>query len=232
MAVGYGGQILLSSVTAELVRERLPIETSLVDLGEHRLRDLIRPEHIFQLQALDLPRNFPPLKSLNALPNNLPLQLTSFIGRQREMQEARKLLASARLLTLIGPGGTGKTRLSLQVAAEQLPEFKDGVWLIELAPLADPAFIVSTIASVLGLHEVPGIPLLNVLIDYLRAKSLLLILDNCEHLIEPAPGLRINSCEPVRSSRSSPPAAKPWVWMARPFIACHPYRSLSIHRMH
>lgn len=184
MAVGYGGQILLSSVTAELVRERLPIETSLVDLGEHRLRDLIRPEHVFQLQAPDLPRNFPPLKSLNALPNNLPLQLTSFIGRQREMQEARKLLASARLLTLIGPGGTGKTRLSLQVAAEQLPEFKDGVWLIELAPLADHAFIVSTIASVLGLHEVPGIPLLNILIDYLRAKSLLLILDNCEHLIE------------------------------------------------
>ena len=184
MAVGHGGQILLSAVTAELVREHLPVETSLLDLGEHRLRDLVRPEHIYQLRAPDLPEKFPPIRSLNALPNNLPIQLTSFIGRQHEMQEARQLLASSRLLTLIGPGGTGKTRLSLQVAAEQLPEFKDGVWLIELAPLADPAFIISTIVSALGLYEVQGIPLLNILIDYLRDKSLLLILDNCEHLIE------------------------------------------------
>jgi predicted ATPase/class 3 adenylate cyclase len=184
MAVGHGGQILLSTVTAELVREHLPAEISLLDLGEHRLRDLVRPEHIFQIQAPDLPRNFPSLTSLNAFPNNLPLQLTSFIGRQREMQEAGKLLDSARLLTLIGPGGTGKTRLSLQLAAEQLPAFKDGVWLVEFAPLTDPSLIVSTISSVLGLREVQGVPLLNVLIDYLRAKSLLLILDNCEHLIE------------------------------------------------
>jgi predicted ATPase/class 3 adenylate cyclase len=184
MAVGHGGQILLSTVTAELVREHLPAEISLLDLGEHRLRDLVQPEHIFQIQAPDLPRNFPSLTSLNAFPNNLPLQLTSFIGRQREMQEAGKLLASARLLTLIGPGGTGKTRLSLQLAAEQLSEFKDGVWLVEFAPLTDPALIVSTISSVLGLREVPGVPLLTVLIDYLRAKSLLLIFDNCEHLIE------------------------------------------------
>ncbi len=184
MAVGHGGQILLSAVTAELVREHLPVEISLLDLGEHRLRDLVRPEHIYQLQAPDLPEKFPPIRSLDALPNNLPIQLTSFIGRQREMQEAKRLLTSSRLLTLIGPGGTGKTRLSLQVAAEHLSEFKDGVWLIELAPLADPAFIVSTIVSVLGLYEVQGIPLLNILIDYLRDKSLLLILDNCEHLIE------------------------------------------------
>ena len=184
MAVGHGGQILLSAVTAELVREHLPVEISLLDLGEHRLRDLVRPEHIYQLQAPDLPEKFPPIRSLNALPNNLPIQLTSFIGRQREMQEARQLLAASRLLTLIGPGGTGKTRLSLQVSAEQLPEFKDGVWLIELAPLANPAFIISTIVSVLGLYEVQGIPLLHIVIDYLREKSLLLILDNCEHVIE------------------------------------------------
>ncbi|HLO17204.1 MAG TPA: adenylate/guanylate cyclase domain-containing protein, partial [Anaerolineales bacterium] len=184
MAAGHGGQILLSSVTAELAREHLPPDVSLLDLGEHRLKDLIRPEEIFQLLASDLPNTFPALKSLNFLPNNLPSQLTSFIGREREMQEAQKLLSSARLLTFIGPGGTGKTRLSLQLAADQLSEFKDGVWFVELAPLADPAFIISTIAAVLDLHEVQGISLLSIVIDYLRAKQLLFILDNCEHLIE------------------------------------------------
>jgi predicted ATPase/class 3 adenylate cyclase len=175
MAVGHGGQVLLSRVTAELAREHLPEDVSLLDLGEHRLKDLIRPEQLFQLLAPDLPKEFPALKSLNVLPNNLPSQLTSFIGREREMHEAGRLLASARLLTLIGPGGTGKTRLSLQLAADQLSDFRDGV---------DPAFIPSAIASVLELHEVPGVPLMNVLLDYLRARELLLILDNCEHLVE------------------------------------------------
>jgi predicted ATPase/class 3 adenylate cyclase len=184
MSVAHGGQVLLSSLTAELAREHLPADVTLLELGEHRLKDLVRPEHIFQLLGADLLAEFPPLQSLNFLPNNLPSQLTSFIGREREMQEAKKLLASARLLTLIGPGGTGKTRLSLQLAADQLSEFKDGVWLVELAPLADAAFIPSTIADVLELHEVPGIPLVNIIVDYLRAKQLLLIFDNCEHLIE------------------------------------------------
>jgi predicted ATPase/class 3 adenylate cyclase len=184
MSVGSGGQILLSAVTAELAREHLPGDVALLDVGEHRLRDLVRPEQLFQLVASDLPKEFPALKSLNALPNNLPSQLTSFIGREHEMQEAKKLLSFARLLTLIGPGGTGKTRLSLQIAADQLSGFKDGVWLVELAPLADPAFIISTIAEVLELHEVPGIPHLQIVTDYLRAKQLLLILDNCEHIIE------------------------------------------------
>jgi predicted ATPase len=184
MSVAHGRQILLSSLTAELARDHLSAEVSLLDLGEHRLRDLVRPEHIFQVLASDLPGEFPALQSLNSLPNNLPPQLTSFIGREREMQDARRLLASARLLTLIGPGGTGKTRLSLQLAADQLSEFKDGVWLVELAPLSDSAYIVSALASVLELHEVPGIPLMDIIIDYLRAKQLLLILDNCEHLVE------------------------------------------------
>ena len=184
MSAGHGGQVLLSSITADLAREQLPDDVSMLDLGEHRLKDLTRPEHLFQLLATDLFKGFPALKSLNALPNNLPPQLTSFIGRDREMQEVKKLLASARLLTLIGPGGTGKTRLSLQLAADQLSEFKDGVWLVELAPLSDPAFIVLTIASVLELREVQGIPLLSIIIDFLREKQLLLILDNCEHLVE------------------------------------------------
>ena len=184
MAAGHGGQILLSSVTAELAREHLPADVSLLNLGEHRLRDLVRAEHIFQLLVPDLPSEFPPIQSLSAFRNNLPPQLTSFIGRERELQDAQRLLASTRLLTLIGPGGTGKTRLSLRLAAEQLPAFKDGVWLVELAPLSDPALIPSTIASVLELHEVPGFPLMTIIIDYLRAKQLLLILDNCEHLVE------------------------------------------------
>src|SRR6266545_3377885 len=184
MSVGYGGQILLSAVTADLARDHLPANASLLDLGEHRLKDLIRAEHIFQLIAPDLPQEFPALQSLNTLPNNLPLQLTSFIGREREMQEARKLLSSSRLLTFIGPGGTGKTRLALQFAAEQLSEFRDGVWLVELAPLTDPTLFISTIASTLGLREVQGISITNIVLDYLRAKLLLLILDNCEHLVE------------------------------------------------
>jgi predicted ATPase/class 3 adenylate cyclase len=184
MAAGHGGQVLLSSVTADLAREHLPADVSLLDLGEHRLKDLVRPEHIFQLLVPDLTSEFPPLATLDALPNNLPPQLTSFIGREREMQEVRRLLTSARLLTLIGPGGTGKTRLSLELAADRLSDFKDGAWLVELAPLSDPAYILPAITSVLGLHEVPGIPLIHIVIDYLRAKHLLLILDNCEHLVE------------------------------------------------
>ena len=184
MSVGHGGQILLSALTAELVREHLPAETALRDLGEHRLKGLSRPEHVFQLNAPNLPLDFPALKSLNTLPHNLPLHLTSFIGREKEMSEAEQLLSATRLLTFIGPGGTGKTRLSLQVAAEQFSAFKDGIWLAELAPLADSAYVVPILAAMFELHEAPGMPLINLLIDYLRAKQLLLILDNCEHLVE------------------------------------------------
>jgi class 3 adenylate cyclase len=184
MSVGHGGQILLSTVTAELAREHLSLDTSLLDLGEHRLKDLTQPEHIFQLLAPDLPTEFPALRSLNILPNNLPSQVTSFIGREREMREANQLFSSTRLLTFIGPGGTGKTRLSLQVAAEQLSEFNDGVWLVELAALADPALLLQTIASVFNLRVQMGMPLQEIVFDYLRSKHLLLILDNCEHLIE------------------------------------------------
>src|SRR6188474_29300 len=128
MSAGHGGQILLSSITAELVREHLPENTHLLDLGEYRLKNLSRLEHLFQLNAPDLPTEFPVLRSLNTLPNNLPIQLTSFIGRERELGEAKQKLEGARLLTLIGPGGTGKTRLSLQLANDLLVSFKDGVW--------------------------------------------------------------------------------------------------------
>ncbi len=184
MSIAYGGQTLLSTTTADLVRDQLTGGISLRDLGEHRLRDLVRSEHIYQLNHPALPSDFPPLKSIDAFPNNLPIQLTTFIGREREIDEAKSRLGSARLLTLIGPGGTGKTRLALQLAADLLPSFSDGVWLAELAPLADPALILQTIASVLGLREQLGMSLSELVSDYLRAKNILLVVDNCEHLVE------------------------------------------------
>ena len=184
LTIGHGGQTLLSSTAADLVRDRLPEGASLRDLGKVRLKDLVRPEHVFQLPHPGLPAEFPPLRSIASHPNNLPVQLTSFIGRQRELAEAKSLLASARLLTLIGSGGTGKTRLALQIGADLLPNFADGVWLAELAPLAHPVLVLPTVASLLGLREQPDKPLNELLIDFLRDKELLLILDNCEHLLE------------------------------------------------
>ena len=183
MSVGHGGQILLSQSTHDLIKDALPDGTQLRDMGERRLKDIVRPEHLYQVVVPDLPSEFPPLTALDTINHNLPAQLTSFIGREEEIAEARQALASARLLTLIGPGGTGKTRLSLQAAAEQLPEFKHGVWLIELAQLADGAYILSSIASTFHLRELRGVPLIDTVTDYLRGKQLLLVLDNCEHLI-------------------------------------------------
>jgi predicted ATPase/class 3 adenylate cyclase len=183
MAAGHGGQVLLSQVTAELVRDQLPAAVSLRDLGEHRLKDLTRPEHIFQLGTSGLPADFPALRSLDASPHNLPVQLTHFIGREREMVEVRRLLSETSLLTLTGSGGTGKTRLSLQVAADLLHKFPHGAWLAELAAVTDPELVVPTLAAMLGARQQPGRPLFDTLVDFLRAKQLLLILDNCEHLI-------------------------------------------------
>jgi predicted ATPase/class 3 adenylate cyclase len=184
MSIAAGGQTLLSSTTAGLVRDELPQGATLYDLGEHRLKDLTRPEYVFQLNGPGLPTDFLPMRSLNTLPNNLPVQITSFIGRESEIAEVKALLATTRLLTLTGPGGTGKTRLSLQVAADVLDVFPDGAWLVEFAPLSDPGLVPQTVGSSWGVREQPGRPLMDTLIDYLRSKSLLLILDNCEHLIE------------------------------------------------
>jgi predicted ATPase/class 3 adenylate cyclase len=184
MSVGHGGQILLSQTMHDLVKEGLPDGIELRDLGEHRLKDIVRPEPIYQVIASDLLSEFPPLRTLDTFDHNLPTQLTSFIGRQHEIAEAQKLLASTRILTFIGPGGTGKTRLSLQVAEERFSEFKDGVWLIELAQLTDSTYVLSTLASTFHLHELHSVRLIDTITDYLRGKQLLLILDNCEHLIE------------------------------------------------
>ncbi len=182
-AAGWGGQILVSRATRDVVTHDLPPGVILRGLGEHRLKDLQRLEEIFQLLHPDLPTDFPPLRSLDVLPNNLPHQVTSFIGREWEMAEVKRLLPTTRLLTLTGPGGCGKTRLALQVAADLLEEFANGVWLAELAALSDSALVPQAVASALGVREEPGRSLLATLADYLQPKQLLLVLDNCERLI-------------------------------------------------
>jgi len=184
MSVANGGQILLSNTSAELVRLELPQDIRLLDLKEHRLKGLLNPERLWQVGAPDLPQDFSPLQSLNAIRNNLPLQLTSFIGREKEQTELQELLEKTRLISLIGSGGAGKTRLALQVAADLIDEFPDGVWLIELAPLIEAALIPQTVASILGLREEAGRPVMTMMSDYMRAKTILFILDNCEHLVE------------------------------------------------
>jgi predicted ATPase/class 3 adenylate cyclase len=184
-AVGYGGQVLLSEAAAALVRGGFTRGVSLQDLGVHRLKDLGRPERIFQLQAAGLQGEFPPLRSLGspALPNNLPAQLAAFIGRGRELAEVRALVASSRLVTLTGAGGCGKTRLALQLAAELLDGSGDGVWLVELAAVRDEDAVAPAIARALGIATRPGLPALEVLLDALAPQDMLIVLDNCEHLI-------------------------------------------------
>lgn len=183
LAAAHGGQTLLFRTTYELLQEALPAGVTLRDLGQHRLRDLARPEQIFQLAAPGLAAEFPSLKSLDTLPNNLPVQLTSFIGREREIAAVKGILATARLLTLTGAGGAGKTRLALQVAAELLEEFAEGVWLVEFGALSDPALVPQTVAASLGLREHSERPILTILTDFLQFKRVLLVMDNCEHVV-------------------------------------------------
>lgn len=183
MGVAHGGQILISGATAALVRTALPDEISFLDLGQHRLRGLSVAEHISQVCHPDLPLEFPPPKSLSAYRHNLPIQLTSFVGRARELAEVQRLLKGTHLLTLLGPGGTGKTRMMLQAAEEMIADYSDGVFLIELAPLTDPDLIEERVAAALGVQEQPGRPILDSLVNYLQRKELLLLLDNVEHVV-------------------------------------------------
>jgi predicted ATPase/class 3 adenylate cyclase len=184
-AAGHGGQILVSDTTRALVEPDLPPTFALVDLGLHRLKDLAHPERLYQLSVEGLPPKFPPLRSLEARPNNLPLQLTRFIGRQRQIAEIkRRLLNGARLLTLTGPGGTGKTRLAIEVAGETLPAFEDGVWFIDLASVTDPTLVISAIAETLGVTAKDGQSLQEVLGSSLRDKAMLVLLDNFEQVVD------------------------------------------------
>ncbi len=186
MGLAYGGQVLASQAVADLVAGRLPAESSLRDLGDVRLRGIASSEHAYQVVHPSLRHEFPALRSLEVTPNNLPKHLTSFIGREREIEEAEELLDRTRLLTLLGIGGLGKTRLSLQIAGDVLESYRDGAWLVDLAPLRDPSIVASEAAKVLGVREEPGRPLIETLCAHLRLRNLLLILDNCEHLIQPS----------------------------------------------
>lgn len=182
-SIGHGGQVLLSQATYELVQDTLPADITLQNLGRHRLRDLQRPEEVFQLVHPGLPSDFPPLRSLNVIPNNLPQQLTSFVGREQETREVMQLLRTTRLLTLTGAGGCGKTRLALQAAAEVLEDYVDGVWFIDLAPVNDASLIPQMVARVLNVKEEPGCSLNQTIREFLNDKSILLVFDNLEHLM-------------------------------------------------
>jgi predicted ATPase/class 3 adenylate cyclase len=184
-AVAHGGQVLVSETTASLVDGRLPAGVELVDLGLHRLKDMARLERLFQLNAAGLAADFPPLRSLDnpALRHNLPVQLTPFIGRSRELAEVAALVAERRIVTLAGAGGCGKTRLGLQVAADHVDDYDDGVWLVELAAVTDADAVAPAIAAALGIPEQPGRPTVDVLGDAIEPQEILILLDNCEHLI-------------------------------------------------
>jgi predicted ATPase/class 3 adenylate cyclase len=185
-AAGYGGQIVLSAATAALLGDSMPVGASLRDLGLHRLKDLERPERIFQLEADGLTAGFPPLRSLDNpnLRNNLPAQASSFVGRDAELSRVQALIASSRLVTLTGSGGAGKTRLGLQLAAGLVDGSGDGVWFADLAPLQDPDLVAVTVANVLGIRGEPGRPLVDTLVDAIGRRRLLVLLDNCEHVID------------------------------------------------
>ena len=183
MKAAHGGQILISQAVVDRVSDRLPSSVSLRDLGGVRLRDLATSERVYQLLHPKLRKDFPALRSLEATPNNLPQQVTSFIGRERELTEAKALLENTRLLTLLGMGGLGKTRLSLQIGADVLEKYPDGVWFVDLAPIKDASLVPNVAAQVLGVREEAGKPMLQTLCAYVKEHKLLLIVDNCEHLV-------------------------------------------------
>lgn len=183
MSVAHGGQVLLSQTVVDHLGDRLPPGATLRDLGRVRLRDLATPERVYQLVHPQLRLDFPALRSLEATPNNLPQQLTSFVGRERELREVEALLGKVRLVTLFGAGGIGKTRLSLQAAADRLDDYPDGVWFVELASLSDPRLVPQAVATVLGVSEDAGRPMVDALIERYRERHALLVLDNCEHLV-------------------------------------------------
>jgi len=185
-AIAHGGQTVMSAATHELVRDRLPDNLTIRDMGEHGLKDLTRPEHVYQLDVDGLEVAFPPLASLDAVPNNLPQQLTEFVGRESELAEAKRLLGETRLLTILAPGGTGKTRLAIQAAADLTADYPDGVFFIGLADISSSGDIVQTVAESLGLSLSSDDDLQTQLLTYLTNKRQLLVFDNFEHLTDSA----------------------------------------------
>lgn len=185
MAAAHGGQVVISGATEPLVRGQLPDATRLLDLGEHRLRDLGSPTRIFQLSSGDVDEEFPPLRSLDSFPGNLPAQVSSFIGRRAEVARVIAALGDSRVVTLTGVGGVGKTRLALQVAADLLPRYREGVWLVELAPVTEQSGVAEAVAEVFHPANRSGQSLEDSLVEILSKKQLLLVLDNCEHVLGP-----------------------------------------------
>ena len=181
-SIAHGGQVVLSQTTAQLVQEDLVGGMSLRDMGSHRLKDMQRPEQVFQLIHPALPADFPALNSLDAHPHNLPVQLTSFIGREEEIDEVNGLVSTARLVTLAGAGGSGKTRLAQEIGASIIEDYPGGVWFIGLAALTDPKMLRPHVAATFSVGE-------DALYGFLQGKSILLIVDNCEHLIRDAASL-------------------------------------------
>jgi len=183
--LGHGGQTLLSGATEAMVLDALPPDAWLSDLGSHALRDLPRPERVVQLCHPDVVNEFPPLRVPKAIiSQRLPVQLTSFVGRQAELAQVQQLLAENRVVTLTGAGGVGKTRLAIQVAAGIAGEFADGVWYVDLAPITDPELVAVTVARVLGLPDQPGRSTMDSLLRFVRDRQMLVLLDNCEHLLD------------------------------------------------
>jgi predicted ATPase/DNA-binding CsgD family transcriptional regulator len=182
--LAHGGQTVLSGATHDLVVDRLPDGAWLSDLGSHRLRDLARSERVMQLCHPELPVDFPPLRTLDAFVHNLPVQLTSFVGRDAEMAEVRRILADNRLVTLTGAGGAGKTRLALQVAAEMAAEFRGGVWQVDLAPITDPGIVPVAVVRALRLQDERGRSTMETLVRFVADHQVLVVLDNCEHLLD------------------------------------------------
>jgi predicted ATPase/class 3 adenylate cyclase len=201
LSIGHGGQVLLSAAAVELLEGNMPSQSSLRDLGAHRLKDLAHPEHVYQLVASDLRESFPPLRSLDHLTNNLPQQLTSFVGRDQVVNDVETLIEQHRLVTLTGAGGAGKTRCAIQIGTKLVDGSEDGVWLAELAAISDPALVANAVAEALNVQEAPKRPILDTLIAYLKRKRLLLIVDNCEHVIAEARRVvaaLVESCPEVR----------------------------------
>src|SRR5262245_59052504 len=197
-AAAHGGQVLVTKTTRDLVQGRLGGGFGLQRLGEFQLRDLAEPELIYQLTHPDLPAGFPPIRTLAERTGNLPLPVSSFIGRERELEQTAAALGQARVVTLTGPGGVGKTRLALQAAGQVAPRFADGPWLCELAPVRDPAGVDDAVAAVFSVTARAGQSTRETLVEFLRSKQLLLVLDNCEHVLAEAAALAeklARSCE-------------------------------------
>jgi hypothetical protein len=191
--LAHGGQTVLSGVTEQMIADRLPADAWLIDLGTHQLRDLPRPEHVIQLCHPDLRNEFPLLRTSKSVgTHNFPVLLTRFVGRGAQMADVRTLLADNRLVTLTGAGGAGKTRLAVEIAARIACEFREGAWYVDLAPITQRAVVADTVARALGLPDQPGRSTMDTLVGFVSHRQMLIVLDNCEHLLDATGSLVID----------------------------------------